>query len=319
MSDFRFGIIGAGDIAHKFCDAVNSIEGAKVIAVASKSLARAGDFALDEKIEKAYGDYEQMLTEVKLDAVYVATTHNYHYDNVKLCLEHGIPVLCEKPFVLNSKDAKELFALAKEKNVMLMEAMWSRYLPQNQKAKEWIQKGEIGPIRLASCVVGFNGARNAENRIFSPELAGGAMYDIGVYAIELMTYMVEQELKDVKVLTVPAWTGVDASNVVAMQFETCAAALQTTVMSNALKHLTINGEDGYIFIPDSNVGHEAYLYRNGKFVEHFSKPYDNGFVWEVEDFITCVKEGKLESDIVPASATIQCAEIFDLANETMGK
>ncbi len=317
MRELKFGIIGAGGIAHQFVDAVRRVEGACIVAVSSKSLERAEGFAKSEQIPAAYGDYAQMLREAKPDAVYVATTHNFHYENVKLCLEQGVHVLCEKPFVLNSKDAKELFALAKEKGLLLMEAMWSRYLPQTRKVRQWLADGEIGTVRLASGVVGFKGAKDANNRVFSPKLAGGAVYDIGVYAIELMTYFIDQKLKDVKVQMVPAWTGVDASNLVAMRFEHCTAALQTTVMASPLQHITLNGEDGYIFIPSSNVGNEAFLYKNGKLVEHFKEEYQNGFVWEVQDFVACVNEGKLDSDVIPSSDSILCAQIFDLANEAL--
>lgn len=314
MSNFKFGIIGAGGIAHRFCDAVRRVDGVEVTAVSSKSMERAAAFASKEQIPQHFDSYAQMLKTAKPDAVYVATTHNFHLENVKLCLEKGIPVLCEKPLTTNSADARELFALAKQNKVLLMEAMWSRYLPQIQKAKEWIESGKLGTLRIASCVVGFYGERNPENRVFSKKLAGGALYDIGVYAIELMTYLINQPCKEVSVLVNPTSTGVDGSNLVAMKFETCNAALQTTVMASPYQHLTINGENGYLVIPNSNVGDEAYLYQDGKLVEHFKSPYENGFVWEIEDFVRCVQEGKLESETVPHAATLQCAEIFDLAN-----
>lgn len=314
MGIFRFGIIGAGGIAHRFCDAVSRIEDVEVTAVSSKSLERAAAFAEEEQIPQHFDSYVQMLETTKPDAVYVATTHNFHPENVKLCLERGIPVLCEKPLVTNSADAKELCALAKQNKVLLMEAMWSRYLPQIRKAKEWIEGGKLGTLRLASCVVGFYGERNPDNRVFSKKLAGGALYDIGVYAIELMTYLIDQECQEVSVMVNPTLTGVDGSNLVAMKFETCNAALQTTVMASPYQHLTINGEQGYLMIPNSNVGDEAYLYQDGKLTEHFKSPYPNGFVWEIEDFVRCVQEGRLESETVPHSATLQCAEIFDLAN-----
>lgn len=315
MRQFTFGIIGAGGIARQFCDAVRRIEGAEVIAVASKSMERAEAFAEREMIPTVFENYEEMLKHARPDAVYIATTHNFHADNIRLCLSYGIPVLCEKPMVLNSADAKELFALAKEKNVLLMEAMWSRYLPHIQKAKEWIQSGKIGTLRLANCVVGFYGERNPHNRVFSKDLAGGALYDIGVYTIELMTYLIGQKLNEAQVMTQLTSTGVDGSNVISMRFETCTAALQSTVMASPMQHLTINGENGYIFIPNSNVGHEAFLYQNGKLSEHFEQNYPNGFVWEIEDFISCVKAGKLESDTVPCADTVECAAIFDLAND----
>ncbi len=313
----RFGIIGAGVIARKFCDAVRRIEGVTVVAVSSKDLSRAAEFAQSERIGHAYGDYAQMLEKEALDAVYVATTHNFHAENIRLCLEYGVSVLCEKPMVLNSADAKQLFSFAREKELLLMEAMWSRYLPQIRKAKQWLSNGEIGEVCLANGVIGFCGARNPDNRVFSPALAGGAMYDIGVYAIELMTFLIEQELCDVQVQMVPAWTGVDASNLISLRYAHCTAALQTTVMANPLQQIVLNGERGYIVIPNANVGNEAYLYKDGQLVEHFKEEYENGFVFEIIDFVTCLKEGRLESEIIPAKDTVFCSEIFDLAHAAL--
>ena len=133
---FRFGIMGAGGIAAKFCDAVRRLEDAKVAVVASKSVERAERFARENGIARFYGNYEEMLEREKPDAVYVATTNNFHFENVMQCIGHGVPALCEKSMFMPLAEAEEAICFAREKMVFLMEAMWSRFLPCVQKARE---------------------------------------------------------------------------------------------------------------------------------------------------------------------------------------
>ena len=137
MSKLRFGIMGAGGIAGHFVRAMAHIKTAEVVAVASKSIERAENFAKQNGLA-SFCTYDELLARDDIDAVYVATTHNFHYENIKACLEKGKHVLCEKAMVLNEDDARELFALAESKGLFLMEAMWTRFLPSMQKAKKWI-------------------------------------------------------------------------------------------------------------------------------------------------------------------------------------
>lgn len=178
---FRFAIMGAGNIAKKFYDAASSLENCCVAAVASKSMERAKAFADKYGIEKAYDSYEQMLIEEKPDCVYIATTCDSHYELSMLCLKYDTPVLCEKAMFLNSAEAREVFALAQEKKVFVMEAMWSRFLPAVNKAKEWLQAGRIGNPAYANIKIGFHAPEDPNNRYLSPKLGGGAAYDLTVY------------------------------------------------------------------------------------------------------------------------------------------
>ena len=150
MSICRFGIIGAGSIAAHFCKGVKLVEGAEVVAVASSSEERAVAFAQANGVPQAYGSYEEMLRQADIHVVYIATTHNFHMDNIRLCFEFGKHVLCEKAMVLTASDAREVFSMAKEKNLFCMEAMWTRFLPQYRQAKQWIEEGRIGKIQAAT-------------------------------------------------------------------------------------------------------------------------------------------------------------------------
>ena len=136
MKQFRFGILGAGGIAHKFCNAVGKVDDACVAAVASKDQKRAWRFAKRHGIEDFYSDYEHLLAREDIDAIYIATTHNFHYENIIACLKHNKPVLCEKSMVPTAAQAQEIFSLAKEKKLFVMEAMWSRFLPHINQARQ---------------------------------------------------------------------------------------------------------------------------------------------------------------------------------------
>lgn len=313
MAVCRFGIIGAGGIAAHFCNAVRLVEGAEVVAVASSSSARAKEFAERNGIGEHYGSYEQMLQNADINIVYIATTHNFHMENIRLCFAYGKHVLCEKSMVLTAADAREAFAMAKEKGLFLMEAMWTRFLPQYQKAKAWITSGRIGKIQSANGVIAFRVPQNPEGRLLNPALAGGAMYDIGVYVIEPLTYLIGEKVEN----SLGVWrphpvTGVDERATVILQFSSCDAAVQCLFSTNAREYVFVNGDEGYIEIPFATGGHTVRLYDGQRnLVEEFRQEWENGFVFELEEVIRCIREGRQYSEVMPPEATIECAGIYD--------
>ena len=319
MLKLRFGIIGAGRIAGQFVRATRLTDCAEVIAVASKSLEKAENFAKENSVA-SFCTYDELLSRDDIDAVYVATTHNFHYENIKACLENGKHVLCEKAMVLTEKDATELFELAKSKNLFLMEAMWTRFLPSMQKAKQCIELGRIGAIQGISGVIGFKGKDDIEGRLLNPKLAGGALYDIGVYVTEIASFLAGEKIAEVcGNVRRDERTGVDSRVSYVLRFETFDACLQCFMTSNAKEYMIINGDNGYIEIPRSHVGNEYYLYDvDRNLVEHFKEEFrgGNGFVYELEEMVSCIRNGKTESDIMPASATVECARVFDKLLDT---
>ncbi len=314
MSKIRFGIMGAGQIAEKFAHALKQTNTASATAVASKTIEKAEAFAKRNGIP-VFCSYEELLSRGDIDAVYIATTHNFHYDNIKACLENGKHVLCEKPMVLTEKEACELFELAKSRNLFLMEAMWTRFLPSMQKAYSWIRDGKIGKIQSISGVIGFKGDLNPESRLLNPALAGGAIYDIGVYVIEIASFLVGEHIVDVMGnVRRDSRTGVDVNVSFVLAFETVDACLQCMFTSNAKEYMIINGDNGYIEIPRFAVNNECHLYdKSRNLSEHFKQefPEGNGFVYEIEETVNCITNGKIESDIMPARDTIACASVFE--------
>lgn len=315
---FRFAIMGAGNIAKKFYDAASSLENCCVAAVASKSMERAKAFADKYGIEKAYDSYEQMLIEEKPDCVYIATTCDSHYELSMLCLKYDTPVLCEKAMFLNSAEAREVFALAQEKKVFVMEAMWSRFLPAVNKAKEWLQAGRIGNPAYANIKIGFHAPEDPNNRYLSPKLGGGAAYDLTVYGYEIMTWLMG-EPTEVKATAVFGPTGVDVTDHVLLRFpgkEGAAdmlASCESSFLTNIGEGLVICGSAGRMVVPTPHFGSEVFVYdEQGNQTDYFKDEItENGFAYEAQEVVNCVRAGKIESEIVPHRLTIACAEVFD--------
>lgn len=315
MKTIRFGIFGAANIANKFADAVRHVEGASVVSVASRSPERAEAFRARNNLP-CTDTYESLVKRDDIDVIYIATTQNMHKENVLMCLENGKHVICEKAMALSEADAKEMFALAKEKNLFLMEAMWSRFLPSVQKAKKWLEEDRIGEVQSAYSTIGFACSQPIEGRIFNPALGGGAMYDIGVYAVEVLTYLMNAPILEVKsFVRRHAVTGVDERAAMLARFEKADALIDVSVSSNVKQFIILNGTKGRIELPDFHVGNTAiFTPFDSSSPETFvsSHPGNNGFVYEARETADCIRAGKTVSDVVPPETTIECARIFDL-------
>ena len=311
MSEFRFGIMGAGNIANRFCDAVSRVDGVTVAAVSSKSEERAKAFAEKNGIPVWYCGYEKMLSNEKLDAVYVATTNNFHYSDCLMAIEHGIPVLCEKPLMMSRKEAEEVFSLAEKRHVFVMEGMWSRFIPCVQKAHEWINEGRIGTIQIASYLGGINA--KPDHRIYVPELGGGAMWDLMVYPFEIVTYLVNQKLLGYKFSTRWMNRDIDETNSMILNFEQCDATIQCSLHTRIPSPSGFYGTEGFIRMEKTHMASKVELFdEQFNLVDSFESPLPNGFEYEIMEVVKCVRNGEIESSIMPWKDTLQCAEAFDV-------
>ena len=310
---FRFVILGAGLIAEKFTDAVRRIEGAEVIGVGSRSAERAAAFAEKHGIPHS-GSYEEMLA-LRPDAAYVAATTEAHADLTRLCIRCGIPVLCEKAMFTNAAEAEEVFAYAREQGVFAMEAMWSRFLPTIVEMKRRLDAGAIGKLRHFDIAIGWAAYSGPGSRFYLKELGGGAAYDLLVYCYELAEFYLGAPEKVENVVVHWADTGVDETEIITLRYPWGLANLTASIGLRLDERAVITGDDGQLRMLFPHYGNSFVVRREDGTEESWSDDKtENGFVYEVEEVIRCVKAGLLESPTVPHDLTIRCARIFDMIN-----
>ncbi len=242
----RWGILATGKIATAMVSEARMVEGAHVQAVASRSMEKARGFAETHQIKTSYDSYEQLIKDPDIDLIYIATPHNSHYELLKLCLNSGKHVLCEKPLVLNAEQAQNCAYLAEEKNLFLMEALWTRFFPAVQKMQEWIKEGRIGAVRRISADFSFKADFDPKGRLFNLALAGGALLDLGIYPISLAIGLLGQPT-EVKGEAVIGETGVDEEDKVLLRFPGGAtASLKFGLRETRPVVATIDGDRGRI-------------------------------------------------------------------------
>ena len=229
---------------------VAEMKGVEVYAVAARDLERARVFAQKYEVKKAYGSYEEMLADDEVELVYIATPHSHHYLHAKMCLEAGKHVLCEKAFTVNAEQAQKLFDLAKEKKLLITEAIWTRYMPSRKMINDIIESGVIGEVTAVTANLSYTVSH--VERIRKPELAGGALLDVGVYPINFASMVLGDKVKDVKATAI-FQNGVDILDSIAMVFEgDCMATLQCGAREISDRMGSIFGTRGYMQVQNIN-------------------------------------------------------------------
>jgi predicted dehydrogenase len=245
----RWGILACGGIARKFADDLTHAKNGHLAAVSSRDIKRAQEFAshYDPSV-KAFGSYEDMLSSGEIDVVYIASPHGLHFEHTMLCLEAGIPVLCEKAFAINSKQVAAMIAKAREKKLFLMEALWTRFHPSIAKLQEIIASGVIGDIKHVVADFGFKAEYDEEARWFNPHLTGGSLLDIGIYPLFISKLLLGQPL-EMKATGVMAPSGVDMNCSIATKYASGAtASLFSTFAAQTDTTCTVYGTLGKIYM-----------------------------------------------------------------------
>lgn len=308
----KFAIFGPGKIAQCMAAAVTPLEEVERYAVASRDLTRAQEFASEWGFEKAYGSYEEMLADPEVELIYVATPHSHHYEHAKMCLNAGKNVLLEKAFTVNAKQAEELIALAKEKNVLLAEAIWTRYMPSRKMIDDLIDSGRIGKVNAVMANLGYE--LHDIPRMQEPELAGGALLDLGVYPINFAKMVVKKDVKDVVSTAVMSPKGIDWTNSITLIFEDDTMAVLHSNMLAGLNRLgAIYGDKGYLEVQNINNAEEIRVYDlDHQLVETIPVPEQiNGYEYEVISCIKAIKEGKIECEEMPHEETLWIMRLMD--------
>lgn len=314
----KFGVIGAGRIARTFCDAVKLNEGT-LYAIASRSIERAKAYQKDYGFEKAYDDYELMLSDPNVECVYIATPHGLHYEHMLLALKHNKPILCEKAFTLNANQASEIFSLAREKSLFVMEAMWTRFLPTTIALQNLIEEGIIGEVEKLEADFCFEATKDPNDRLFDLKLGAGALLDVTIYPINYANIFlgIPQDINGKCTLTN---TGADLSDEIVYLYPNKKAVLNGSIGHNLPREARLYGTKGKIYIPDFWSATEAFIYNlENTLIKHIKYPHKvNGFEYQIEEVIRCINEGLIESPIMPHQTTIDILKQMDALRFSFG-
>lgn len=307
----RFAILGAGTIAHKMACTVSKMSGVEAYAVASRDLEKAREFADRYGFSKAYGSYEEMLEDKDVDLVYVAVPHSLHYRYMKLCLNFGKHVLCEKPFTVNADQAEEILELAESRHLLAAEAMWTRYMPSRRIIDDIIASGAIGEVESLTANLGYQ-LRDIK-RIWDINLAGGALLDVGCYLITFARMIFKGKLTGNHTTSVFI-NGVDAIDNFALIFdETKLASMQCSVVSEQDRSGMIFGSKGYIEVANINNPEAVNVFDSDhRKVASYEIPGQiTGFEYEVEACLEAIGKGETECKDLPHAEIISVMQILD--------
>lgn len=319
----KVAVLGAGNIARSMAAALRGLkergEEIEPYAVGARDLSRAEAFAKEQGFEKAYGSYEELVSDPQVDLVYVATPHSHHYEHVRLAVEHGKNVLCEKAFTMNAAQAEELFALAGEKNVLLTEAIWPRYMPSRQMILDLIGSGVIGQVTSLSANLGY--PLTHVERMTKPELCGGALLDLGVYPINFACMAFEGEISSVSSSCVKWETGVDAQNSMTLNFaDGRMAVLYSSFLVQSDRLGVINGDKGYIEVQNINNPEEIRIFDlNRTCIRTIPVPEQiNGYEYEVLACKEALENGWTECPQMPHAETVRMMKLMDSMRKSWG-
>jgi len=312
----RWGVLGAGGIAHKFTQAVNRHTASTVAAVASRTPGKAQAFADEEGVEFAFDSYEELVARDDVDAVYVATTHNDHHNPALLAIEAGKPVLVEKAFAQNAAQARQVIDAARAKGVYVQEAMWTRWLPHIVALRETIARGDIGDVVTIQADHGQPIAHVP--RLQRPELAGGALLDLGIYPVSF-AFDILGKPDAVTAVGQLTETGVDGQVSMVFDYKAAQASLTTTMWARTQVQAVISGTEGRIEVADMFYAPSTWrLVRKDGTSWEFDGRVDNGFQYEAAALARNVAEGRTESEELPLSETLEIMETLDEIRSQIG-
>jgi predicted dehydrogenase len=308
----NWGIIGAGKIASKFATDLSSVSNAKLYGIASRSIEKAKYFASEFDANKAYDSYEALVLDLNIDAIYIATPHSFHKAHSLLCLKNKKPVLCEKPFAMNLEEVNEMISLSKQNNTLLMEALWTAFLPHFQYVEDLIDKKHYGEVVRLEADFGFFTEYNENSRVFNKSVGGGSLLDIGIYPLfTALSTLGQPNSIEAKAHFFPS--GSDSECEVICHYDNTKAVLKSTLLEETKTEAIFHCENGTIKI--NNRFHEpSSVLLIDKFGNSELKTFDYktiGYSYEIEHFNQLIRDGKTESDIMTFKRSQQLISTLD--------
>jgi len=312
--------MGTGAIARKFASDLQVLPEARLVAVGSRSQAQADEFGRQFGVERRHRSYEDLVNDPEVEAIYVATPHSCHKDNTLLALSANKPVLVEKPFAINARDAELVIHAAREKRVLVMEAMWTRFVPLYVRLRELLREGVIGPVQFVRADFGFQSDAATHPRLFDPSLGGGALLDVGVYPISLASMVLGSPVRVSGEARMGA-TGVDEHDAMVfahahgeMALLSCAITLNTSLDAMLI------GERGSIWIhPPFWKAKAMTLTREDGRQELLEFPFEGlGYQFEALEFMHCLRSGKTESSVMSLDESLSIMKTLDALRKQWG-
>ena len=308
----KIGILGTGNIVNSITATLKKMSNMECYAIASRTKERAEQAAQKWDFEVAYGTYEELVADPAVELVYIATPHSRHYEDMKLCIAHKKPVLCEKAFTMNSTQAKKIKALAKEAGVYVAEAIWTRYMPSRQLINETLTSGIIGKVCTLTANLSYTISGNY--RIVAPELAGGALLDVGVYGINFALMHFGEEIERMESSVQMTDTGVDGMESITLHYEDGRMAVLTHgIYGWSDRKGIFYGNEGYMVVENINNPQSISVYDQGdNLIKFIAVPEQiSGYEYQFAEAANCIAEGKIESVSMPLDDSITVMEVMD--------
>jgi predicted dehydrogenase len=312
-SPVRWGILGTGGIASSFVRDLQLTDSGVAVAVGSRSQESADRFAGTFGIANRHASYDSLAGDPDVDVIYVATPHPMHHGNALMALRAGKHVLVEKPFTMNAAEARDIVALARERGLFAMEAMWTRFLPHVATIRDWLARGALGDIVTVTADHGQWFAEDAGFRLFAPELGGGALLDLGIYPVSFASMVLGAPSRVVS-MSDPAFTGVDAQTSMLFGYDSGAqAVLSCTLRAKSPTRAAIVGTDARIEVEGNFYAPVAVtlIPRKGDPVRVKPAHEGRGMLYEADEVARRLAAGDLESPLMPLDETISIMETID--------
>lgn len=315
----KIGILGAGGIAEMVAPALVALPEINCYAVASRTPGKGEAFAKTYGFKKVYTDYAQMLSDPEVELVYVATPHSHHYEHMKLCLEYGKHVICEKAFTMNRQQAEEVFAIAKQKGLFVAEAIWTRYMPSRKLIQDILDSGIIGKPNTLTANLSYVIAD--KQRIYDPALAGGALLDIGVYGLNFALMHFGRDIIRMESSVAKMETGVDGMETITLFYRDGRMAVLThSVWCRSDRMGIIHGDKGYLVVENINNPQSVQVFDDeDRLIARYNVPEQvNGYEYEFREAVGCIEAGKLEPDSMSHADTLEVMELMDTLRRRWG-
>lgn len=319
MSALNVGIMGCGSIAGVMAQTIRRTHGFRMYAAASRDLDKAVGFAKRNHVHRAYGSYEDLVHDRKVDLIYIATPHSEHYANARLCLENGKACLVEKAFTINEPQAAELVTLAGSRNVLLAEAIWIRYMPFRKTIREVLASGVIGEVVMLSANLGY--PLQGVPRLTDLELAGGSLLDLGVYPINLASMLFGNDLlrTEVSVTYTPQHLD-EQENITLIYRDGRIAALTATMLGETDRRCLISGTKGYVVIDNINNFEGMTVYDGShRRIATYKRPHQKtGYEYQLRSCRAALQRGDIECPEMPHGETLYMMHVMDGIRAQMG-